>query len=123
MNPCAAAERSSDSRGWPGQSKYADEVAPPWIATMTARGSGDRGDQRGHRHAVDHDDAGRGPSVLIAGRAHASVRSSITPLGVRPPLLATATWASATWRSPASPRSWVTASWIRPMPWVRPCDS
>ena len=51
------------------------------------------------------------------------VRSSITPLGVSPPLLTTATRASATCRSPASPRSCVTASWIRPMPCVRPWDS
>ena len=28
-----------------------------------------------------------------------------------------------TWRAPPSPRSWTTASWIMPMPWVRPADS
>ena len=86
VKPCAAAERSNDSCGWPGQSKYADDVAPPWTATITARGSCACGDERRHRHAVDQDDAWAWGGVASA---HASVRRSITPLGVRPPLLAT----------------------------------
>src|SRR5207245_11748826 len=75
---------------------------------------GERDDAR-HRHPVNENDPG--------ARSHASVLSRIAPLGVRPPLLTTATWASLTCRSPASPRSWVTASWIRPIPCVRPGDS
>jgi hypothetical protein len=47
------------------------------------------GDEARHRHAVDKDDAG-------TWSAHPSVLSKIAPLGVRPPLLTTATRASAT---------------------------
>jgi hypothetical protein len=79
------------------------------------------GDQAGHRDAVDEDDAGPrsrpggdmrprsrpGGDMRPRSRpggdirpwlrsAHVSVRSSSTPLGVRPPLLATATRASFT---------------------------
>src|ERR1700733_3044950 len=79
------------------------------------------GDQCGHGHGADHDDAWARVGAHVS--AHDSVRNRMAPLGVSPPLLTTATWASATWRSPASPRSWLTASWIRPMPWVRPCES
>src|SRR5690606_10618531 len=54
---------------------------------------------------------------------HESVLNRISPPGVRPPLLTTATFASATGRSRPSPRSWTTASGNRPMPWVRPWES
>src|SRR6185312_1237944 len=74
-----------------------------------------RRDQCRHRYAVHKDD----PWAW----GHASVRRRIAPLGVSPPLLTTPTRASLTWRSPASPRSCTTASWIRPMPCVRPCES
>jgi len=37
--------------------------------------------------------------------------------------LTAATDAPAICRSPASPRSWTIASWISPIPCVRPCDS
>ena len=77
------------------------------------------GDQRGHRNAVDVGDARRRCGPL----GHASARNRIAPLGVSPPLLTTPTRAPSTWRSPASPRSWVTASCTSPIPWVRPCDS
>src|SRR5436305_977939 len=73
------------------------------------------GDYPRHRHAVDDHDPREG--------IHPSLRSRITPLGVNPPLLTTPTRAPATWRTPASPRNWLTASCSRPMPWVRPCDS
>ena len=77
-----------------------------------------------HRDAVDQDHPGHRFDVRHRKLRHyASDRSSSTPLGVRPPELATATLALVTCRGPASPRSWVTASWIRPMPWVRPWES
>ena len=92
---------------------------------MTARGSAASATSARHRHAVDDDDARArcGVSSLAARSASGHRQRADRPLGVRPPLLTTATRASSTWRSPASPRSWVTASWIRPMPWVRPCES
>jgi len=78
------------------------------------------GDQSGHRHAVDDDEPGL---RTYRHMRRYSARSSSTPLGVSPPLLTTPMRASATCRSPASPRNWVIASCSRPMPWVRPCDS
>ena len=86
----------------------------------------DRGDERRHRHAVDHDDARAGiasghiaPRVRVtrptagASRRSGSGRRCWRPrLGRRRPAA-----------RPPRPRSWVTASWIRPMPWVRPWDS
>jgi len=78
-----------------------------------------RRDQTGHRDAVDEDDAGsrsrpggdirprsrpggdirsrsRPGGDIRPGLAHPSVRIRIAPLGVRPPLLTTATRASFT---------------------------
>jgi len=49
------------------------------------------GDESRHGHAVDEDDA-----WTRCRSAHASVRNKIAPLGVRPPLLTTATRASFT---------------------------
>jgi len=45
------------------------------------------------------------------------------PRGVPPPVVTTATWASATWRPAGSPRSCAIASAKNPNPWVRPADS
>src|SRR5215469_10790158 len=84
-------------------------------------GARDLGQAGRHRDAVGVDDAGGG-DVVVDWR-HASVRSSKTPLGVRPPELTTATRAPGTCRSPPSPRNWTIASWTRPMPWVRPWES
>src|SRR5215470_328942 len=84
-------------------------------------GAADLGQPPRHRDAVGVDDAGGRDEAL--GWRHASVRNRMTPLGVRPPELTTATRAPGTCRSPPSPRSWTIASWTSPMPWVRPCES
>jgi NAD(P)-dependent dehydrogenase (short-subunit alcohol dehydrogenase family) len=47
----------------------------------------------------------RGVAGSPSTARYASRRRSMTPAGVSPPLLTTATRASLTWRAPASPRS------------------
>ena len=90
MRPCAATTVADG----PGSRSSADDVAPPWIGDDHRARLRYLGDQCRHRHGVDHDDAWTRVGSVAAAHAHESVRSRIAPLGVSPPLLATATRAS-----------------------------
>jgi len=71
VNPNDAALRSNESRGWPGQSKYAADVPPPWIATMTARGSGT---------SATSPDIGTAPTITTRGRGAVLTIRSVAAL-------------------------------------------